>query len=305
MNPTHGRLRGARRRARGRRRRPRVRLRPGGRDAHDPQPRPGRRQHRQQLAASTAGPTTSSPWTLPKLGHHDALRRRLGPGQLRAGDRREHEGDLPRDDRQPPPRRARHRGDRRRRPRPRHPARRRQHVRAAPLPPDRARRGHRHPLGHEVDRRARDVDRRRRRGRRHVRLGGPPGASPTSSSPTRATTASATSRRSGKLAFIIKLRVQGLRDLGRRALSPFNAFLFLQGLETLPLRIERHSAERPRRRPLAGAAPGVTWVSYPGLESPPGARATRRATSQGGFGGVAHLRDPRRPRGGPERSSTA
>ena len=44
----------------------------------------------------------------------------------------------------------------------------------------------------------------------------------------------------GNLAFIIKLRVQLLRDIGA-ALSPFNAFLFLQGLETLPLRMERHS----------------------------------------------------------------
>ena len=45
----------------------------------------------------------------------------------------------------------------------------------------------------------------------------------------------------GNLAFIVKLRVQGLRDLGA-ALSPFNSFLFLQGLETLPLRIERHAS---------------------------------------------------------------
>ena len=62
----------------------------------------------------------------------------------------------------------------------------------------------------------------------------------TSSTRTRATTGSATRRAFGNLAFILKLRVQGLRDIGA-ALSPFNAFLFLQGLETLPLRITRHS----------------------------------------------------------------
>ena len=45
----------------------------------------------------------------PQARNHDALRRRLGPGELRPGDRRQHEGDLPRDDRQPAPRRARHR----------------------------------------------------------------------------------------------------------------------------------------------------------------------------------------------------
>ncbi len=57
------------------------------------------------------------------------------------------------------------------------------------------------------------------------------------------------------IAYIIKARVQLLRDLGP-TLSPFNAFLFLQGLETLPLRVRQHSRERARRRAVAGAAPG-------------------------------------------------
>ena len=55
----------------------------------------------------------------------------------------------------------------------------------------------------------------------------------------------------GPAAFIIKLRVQLLRDLGP-ALSPFNSFLFLQGLETLPLRIRRHSRKRARRCEVPG-----------------------------------------------------
>ncbi len=72
----------------------------------------------------------------------------------------------------------------------------------------------------------------------------------------------------GPLAFILKARVQGLRDTGA-ALSPFNAFLLLQGIETLHLRLERHS-----RNALAVARhleqhPGVAWVNYPGLESSP------------------------------------
>ena len=111
-------------------------------------------------------------WTLPKLGITTRFVDGSEPGQLRRGDRRQDEGGLPRDDRQPAPGRARHRRHRRRRPRPRDPARRRQHVRPAPLPAPRARCRHRPPLGHEVDRRPRDVDRRRRRGRRHVRLEG-------------------------------------------------------------------------------------------------------------------------------------
>ena len=85
-----------------------------------------------------------------------------------------HQGRLPRDDRQPAPRRARHPGDRRRRPCARRAALRRQHVRAAPDPADRARRRHRHPLRDEVDRRPRHGHRRRRRRRRQVRLDATP-----------------------------------------------------------------------------------------------------------------------------------
>ena len=67
--------------------------------------------------------------------------------------------------------------------------------------------------------------------------------SPASPSPTRATTASSTARAVGPAAYILKARVQLLRDLGP-AIAPFNAFLLAQGLETLSLRMERHVAER-------------------------------------------------------------
>ena len=88
----------------------------------------------------------------------------------------------------------------------------------------------------------------------------------------------------GNLAFIIKLRVQGLRDTGA-ALSPFNAFLFLQGLETLPLRIERHAQNALAVARWLERDERVTWVSYPGLESHP-AHANARKFLRGGFGGV-------------------
>jgi O-acetylhomoserine (thiol)-lyase len=68
----------------------------------------------------------------------------------------------------------------------------------------------------------------------------------------------------GKLAYIIKARVQLLRDLGA-ALSPFNAWLLLQGLETLGLRIERHSANAQKVAEFLEAHPKVVWVAYPGL----------------------------------------
>jgi O-acetylhomoserine (thiol)-lyase len=72
----------------------------------------------------------------------------------------------------------------------------------------------------------------------------------------------------GPLSFIIKARIQGLRDTGA-ALSPFNAFLFLQGIETLHLRLERHSQNALAVARHLEQHPGVEWVNYPGLESSP------------------------------------
>lgn len=88
----------------------------------------------------------------------------------------------------------------------------------------------------------------------------------------------------GPAAFIIKLRVQLLRDLGP-ALSPWNAFAFLQGLETLPLRVERHAKSALEVARWLEKDPRVEWVSYPGLESHPEHRNAKKYL-QGGFGGV-------------------
>jgi O-acetylhomoserine (thiol)-lyase len=88
----------------------------------------------------------------------------------------------------------------------------------------------------------------------------------------------------GNLAFILKARVQGLRDLGA-ALSPFNSFLFLQGLESLPLRIERHSSNALAVAKWLEKNPAVSWVSYPGLSSHPAHKNAEKYLS-GGYGGV-------------------
>ncbi len=72
----------------------------------------------------------------------------------------------------------------------------------------------------------------------------------------------------GPLAYIIKARVQLLRDIGAST-TPFNAWLFLQGLETLPLRMERHSQNALRIAEFLEEHPAVSWVSYPGLKSHP------------------------------------
>jgi len=72
----------------------------------------------------------------------------------------------------------------------------------------------------------------------------------------------------GPLAYILKARVQLLRDIGA-ALSPFNAFLLLQGLETLGLRIERHSENALRVAEFLEQHRKVRWVRYPGLRGDP------------------------------------
>lgn len=70
----------------------------------------------------------------------------------------------------------------------------------------------------------------------------------------------------GNIAFITKVRVQLLRDLGP-ALSPFNSFLFIQGLETLPLRQRTHSENALKVAKYLKDHPLVEWVNYPGLEN--------------------------------------
>lgn len=72
----------------------------------------------------------------------------------------------------------------------------------------------------------------------------------------------------GNLAFILRARVLGLRDMGA-ALSPFNAWTFLQGLETLALRMREHSKNGLAVAQFLEKHPCVTWVRYPGLESSP------------------------------------
>lgn len=86
------------------------------------------------------------------------------------------------------------------------------------------------------------------------------------------------------IAYAIRLRVLLLRDIGA-ALSPFNSFLFLQGLETLPLRIRQHSANALQVAQFLESHPAVAWVRYPGLAShATHGNAARYLT--GGFGGV-------------------
>jgi O-acetylhomoserine (thiol)-lyase len=89
----------------------------------------------------------------------------------------------------------------------------------------------------------------------------------------------------GNVAFILKLRVQLLRDLGP-ALSPFNSFLFLQGLETLHLRMERHSTNAQKVAEFLSKHPNVTWVNYPGLPSHPTHALARKYHHRGLYGAI-------------------
>src|SRR5580658_3324642 len=72
----------------------------------------------------------------------------------------------------------------------------------------------------------------------------------------------------GDIAFIIKTRVDGLRDFGP-CISPFNSFLFLQGIETLPLRMHQHCTNALAVAQWLEKNSRVAWVNYPGLESSP------------------------------------
>jgi O-acetylhomoserine (thiol)-lyase len=92
----------------------------------------------------------------------------------------------------------------------------------------------------------------------------------------------------GNIAYIIKARVTLLRDLGP-ALSPFNAFLFLQGLETLHLRMPRHSENALAVAIFLEKHPKVSWVNYPGLVSSPEQKRVKKYLPKGagaiiGFG---------------------
>lgn len=88
----------------------------------------------------------------------------------------------------------------------------------------------------------------------------------------------------GNVAFIIKVRVQLLRDLGA-PLSPFNAFLFLQGLETLHLRVRKHSENALQIAQFLESHPLVNWVNYPGLKSHPSHQLAAKYL-KGNFGGL-------------------
>ncbi|MBP6673492.1 MAG: O-acetylhomoserine aminocarboxypropyltransferase/cysteine synthase [Bacteroidetes bacterium] len=89
----------------------------------------------------------------------------------------------------------------------------------------------------------------------------------------------------GNIAFAIRARVEGLRDLGA-AISPFNSFLLLQGLETLSLRVERHNQNALKLAQWLEKHPLVEWVSYPGLPNHPHHALAKKYLRNGLFGSV-------------------
>ncbi|AFY32775.1 O-acetylhomoserine aminocarboxypropyltransferase/cysteine synthase family protein [Calothrix sp. PCC 7507] len=91
----------------------------------------------------------------------------------------------------------------------------------------------------------------------------------------------------GNIAFIIRARVEGLRDFGS-SLSPFNAFLLLQGLETLSLRVDRHVSNALELAQWLEQQPQVEWVSYPGLPHHPNHERAKKYLKRG-FGGVLNF----------------
>ncbi len=91
----------------------------------------------------------------------------------------------------------------------------------------------------------------------------------------------------GNIAFIIRARVEGLRDFGS-AISPFNSFLLINGVETLSLRAERHGQNALALAKWLEKNPKVEKVGYPGLESSP-SNALAKKYLTNGFGGVLNF----------------
>ncbi|HSN42540.1 MAG TPA: PLP-dependent transferase [Propionibacteriaceae bacterium] len=89
----------------------------------------------------------------------------------------------------------------------------------------------------------------------------------------------------GPAAYIIRARTVLLRNTGA-AVSPFNAWLFLQGLETLHLRLDRHSSNALAVAQYLESHPAVAWVNYPGLESSPWKATADRVLTGKGYGGI-------------------
>lgn len=89
----------------------------------------------------------------------------------------------------------------------------------------------------------------------------------------------------GNIAYIIKLRVQGLRDIGA-AISPFNSFLILLGVETLAIRMERHSQNASAVARFLTEHPKVSWVNYPGLPGHPSYDIAGRYWQHGLYGAI-------------------
>jgi len=103
------------------------------------------------------------------------------------------------------------------------------------------------------------------------------------------------------IAYILKARVQGLRDLGP-AMSPFNAWMFLQGLETLHLRMERHTSNALAVAQFLESHEKISWVNYAGLESHPSYALAKKYLAAGsgavfGFGIKGDSLDEQRANG--------
>ena len=134
------------------------------------------------------------------------------------------------------------------------------------------------PLGHQVPLGPRHRDRRRGGGRRQLRLGALGQIRRADRSPTTASTTWCSARRSTVGAFLLRARREGLRDFGA-CMSPHTAWLILQGIETLPLRMERHMSNTRKVVEFLAAHPFVAHVGHPMLESHPSHALAQQAAA--------------------------
>ena len=259
-----------------------ARVRPGGRDPRDPQPRRRRRQHRLSSSTSTAAPTTCSTTRCPSSGIDVKFVDGADPASFGAGDRRQHQGrcssrpSATRASTSPTSRAIAEVGPR---------ARASRWSSTTPSPRCSSR-----PIEHGADIVVHSAT--KWIGGHGTSIGGVvvdggkfdwaasrqlPGVHRARSELPRPRSSPEALRQRSRSSSSCASRACAT---SAPALSPFNSFLFLQGLETLPLRIERHSENALAVAQWLEDQPEVDWVSYPGLKSHPELRDRRRSTSR-------------------------
>lgn len=158
-------------------------------------------------------------------------------------------------------------------------------VATVSVPPYRARRRRRGAFDHQVHGRPRHLDGWRHRGRRELRLGGPRRPLPMMATPDASYHDVVWTDAAGPAAYITRARTVLMRNTGA-TLSPMNAWIILQGIESLHVRMDRHCQNAAQVADYLRAHPLVAWVNYPGFDDNPYHEIADRVLTSKGYGGL-------------------